>query len=80
MNLKGKEEIKRNMWEKFDEITVLKDLSVYERENLDYFFERGKKDFNFEDFMTALQILEDKGKVKVDWEKLIHRLEVKKEW
>ena len=74
----GKEE--RNMWEKFKEIEILGDLSNYEREILDYFFEKGKKDLNFEEFMTALQILEDKGKVKVDWERLINRLEVEKRW
>ena len=32
-----KEEVKRNMWEKFKEIEILKDLS--ERENLDHLFE-----------------------------------------
>ena len=49
-----KEEVKRNMWEKFKEIEILKDLSEYERENLDYLFERGKEDFNFKDFETIL--------------------------
>jgi len=78
MKLKGKE--KKNMWEKFKEIEILEDLSVYERENLDYFFEKGKETFNFEDFEVALQILEDHNKVRVDWEKLIHRLEVEKKW
>jgi len=66
------------MFENLKEIKVIKELTEYEKESLKSFLQQGKKTFNFEDFMTALQILEDKGKVKVDWERLIHRLEVEK--